>query len=49
MYHNGQGVQQDYSKALEYYIKAANQGNLEGLNNAGNISSGITGFATQTC
>ncbi len=27
MYHHGEGVQQDYHKAMEYYLKAANQGN----------------------
>lgn len=27
MYEKGQNVRQDYSKAIEYYTKAANQGN----------------------
>jgi TPR repeat protein len=27
MYHNGQGVPQDYHKAMEFYLKSANQGN----------------------
>ncbi len=26
MYENGKGVQEDYYKAMEYYLKAANQG-----------------------
>ncbi len=26
MYHIGTGVQQDYNKAMEYFLKAANQG-----------------------
>jgi uncharacterized protein len=27
MYEDGQGVPQDYHKAMEFYLKSANQGN----------------------
>lgn len=29
MYHDGEGVQQNYSKAIEYYTKAAYQGGIK--------------------
>ncbi len=29
MYHKGQGVKQDYPKAMEYYVMSANQGNTK--------------------
>jgi TPR repeat protein len=29
MYQNGQGVSQDYDKAMEFYLKSANQGNKD--------------------
>ncbi len=31
MYQNGNGVTQDYTKAMEYYLKSANQGNSDAL------------------
>ncbi len=35
MYQNGNGVAQDYNKAMEYYLKSANQGNSEAQYNIG--------------
>ncbi len=35
MYQNGWGVHQDYHKATEYFLKAANQGNQHAQNNIG--------------
>jgi uncharacterized protein len=35
MYHNGLGVPQDYHKAMEFYLKSANQGNADAQNNIG--------------
>jgi uncharacterized protein len=35
MYKNGQGVPQDYHKAMEFYLKSANQGNAFAQNNIG--------------
>ncbi len=34
-YSNGQGVQRDYQKAMEYYLLSANQGNEAALYNIG--------------
>lgn len=31
-YYSGQGVEQDYKKAFEWYMKAANNGHLEAMN-----------------
>ncbi len=38
MYHNGMGVQQDYHKAMEYYLKSANQGHAGAQSNIGTHS-----------
>ena len=35
MYYNGQGVEQDYQKALEWYEKSANQGDSDAQLNVG--------------
>ena len=35
MYSNGQGVEQDYKKAVEWYRKAAEQGHADAQNNLG--------------
>ncbi len=35
MYRNGKGVQQDFHKAMEYYLKAANQGHADAQCNIG--------------
>jgi TPR repeat protein len=35
MYYNGLGVLQDYHKAMEFYLKSANQGNTTAQNNIG--------------
>ncbi|KAF9426553.1 Mitochondrial translocator assembly and maintenance protein 41 [Entomortierella beljakovae] len=35
LYHNGQGVPQDYSKAMEWYLKSAGQGNADAMINIG--------------
>uniref|UniRef100_UPI0025971FFC tetratricopeptide repeat protein n=1 Tax=uncultured Psychrobacter sp. TaxID=259303 RepID=UPI0025971FFC len=35
MYKNGEGVRQDYAKAVEWYTKAANQGNASAQYNIG--------------
>ena len=35
MYKNGRGVRQDYVKALEWYTKAANQGDAQAQYNLG--------------
>ncbi len=35
MYFNGNGVQQDYHKAMEYYLKSAKQKNSHAQNNIG--------------
>ena len=36
-YHSGDGVLQDYTKALQWYRKAAQKGNAEAQNNLGNM------------
>ncbi|KAI8594683.1 hypothetical protein EDD21DRAFT_421428 [Dissophora ornata] len=38
MYFNGEGVPQDYSKAMEWYLKAANQGHASAQPNLGGSS-----------
>ncbi len=38
MYHNSLGVQQDYNEAIEYYLKASNQGNSNAQNDIGILS-----------
>ncbi len=35
MYYSGQGVRQDNNKALEFYLKAANLGNVKAQHSAG--------------
>ena len=35
MYAKGQGVQQDYQQAVQWYRKAAEQGNADAQNNLG--------------
>ncbi|KAF9426605.1 hypothetical protein BGZ76_002680, partial [Entomortierella beljakovae] len=35
IYQNGDGVQQDYSKAMEWYLKASDQGNSDAQRNIG--------------
>ncbi len=35
MYQNGNGVSQDYTKAIEYFFKAAKQGNPSAQYNIG--------------
>ncbi len=35
MYQNGLGVEQNYHKAVQYYLKSANQGNSDAQNNIG--------------
>jgi uncharacterized protein len=35
MYKNGYGVEKDYKKAVEWYIKSAEQGNPSAQNNLG--------------
>lgn len=35
MYSNGQGVNRDYAKAVEWYTKSANQGHISAQNNLG--------------
>ncbi len=35
MYEYGQGIPQDYQKAIEYFQKCANQGNQFGQHNLG--------------
>ena len=37
MYVNGQGVKQDYKKAILWYEKAANQGDVAAQSNLGNM------------
>ncbi len=37
MYMNEQGVPQDFDKALEYFLKAANQGDSDALMNIGTL------------
>ena len=37
MYNNGNGVRQDYAKAMEWYTKAANQGHADAQANLGYI------------
>ena len=37
MYSNGQGVKQDYKKAILWYEKAANQGDVAAQSNLGNM------------
>ena len=37
LFQNGYGVKQDYSKAMEYYLKAAETGNSDALFNIGNL------------
>ena len=36
-YYMGKGVEQDYAKAFEWYLKAASQGNVEAQNNLGEL------------
>ncbi len=38
MYQHSKGVQQDYHKAMEYYLKAANQGYPDAQYNIGIFS-----------
>ncbi len=38
MYQNGQGVQQDFDKAMEYYLKADWQGSKYAQTNIGIIN-----------
>ena len=35
MYEKGQGVTRDFEKAVEFYLKAANQGNVNAQKNLG--------------
>ena len=37
MYKNGLGVEQSYEKAVEWYLKAAEQGLADAQNNLGNM------------
>ena len=39
MYENGHGVEQSYEKAVEWYRKAADQGNAAAQYNLGNMYS----------
>ena len=39
MYHHGQGVSQDYGRAVEFYRKAANQGYAHAQCNLGIVYS----------
>ena len=36
-YYMGKGVEQDYAKAFEWYLKSASQGNAEAQNNLGEL------------
>ena len=36
-YYIGKGVEQDYAKAFEWYLKSATQGNAEAQNNLGEL------------
>ena len=36
-YENGDGVEQDYAKAMEYYLSAAEAGNGEGMRRVGRL------------
>ena len=37
LYEKGQGVSQDYKKAIEWYQKAADKGNASGMKNIGDL------------
>ena len=37
MYDSGRGVRQDYTKAVQWYRKAAEQGNVEAQHNLGAV------------
>ncbi len=45
MYRDGQGVKQDYAKALRWWRKAAAQGDIDAQYALGNFYSGGTGIA----
>jgi len=44
MYRKGQGVAKDYTKALEWYLKAAEAGNSTAMNNIGWMYQKVQGF-----
>lgn len=41
--YNGYGVEQDYGKAVEWFEKAANMGNMDAMTNIGNMYDNATG------
>ena len=43
MYEDGHGVKQDYEKAMEWYLKAAEQGDAWSQKNIGNMYYNGTG------